>query len=110
MKVMATGSAYVSTCPYESWGITALEALTHGLPLVLVTDSSGTHASQNVAAADSDYVLISKSIKLREFEELLERYRGLSHADRVAISERTKAKHSKASWIAAVSGMFSGLS
>jgi hypothetical protein len=109
MKVMATGSAYVSTCPYESWGITALEALTHGLPLVLVTDSSGTHASQNVAAADSDYVLISKSIKLREFEELLERYRGLSHADRVAISERTKAKHSKASWIAAVSGMFSGL-
>jgi hypothetical protein len=105
MKVLATGSAYVSTCPYESWGITALEALTHGLPLVLVTDGSGTHASQNLVADPDDCVLISKSIKQGEFEGLLERYRGLSYADRVAISQRTKAKHSKANWVAAVSGM-----
>ena len=105
MKALSAGSVYVSTCPYESWGITALEALAHGLPLVLVTDGSGTHASQNVAAADSDYALISKSIKLREFEELLERYRALNHSDRLAISDRTKAKHSKANWISAIRNM-----
>lgn len=107
MRTMAKGGVYVSTCSYESWGITALEALCHGLPLVLRTDKSGTHASQGVAAADGDYRLISDK---KELEGAVMELRDLSHADRVAISQRTKAKHSKANWIVAVSGMFSGLS
>jgi hypothetical protein len=74
--------------------------------LVLRTDKSGTHASQGVAAADSDYRLISDK---KELEGAVTELRDLSYADRVEISERTKAKHSKANWVAAVSGMFSGL-
>lgn len=107
MRTMAKGGVYVSTCSYESWGITALEALCHGLPLVLRTDKSGTHASQGVAAADGDYRLISNT---KELEDAVMELRDLPYADRVAISERTKAKHLKANWIAAVSGMFTGLS
>lgn len=110
MEILKTGSAYVSTCAYESWGITALEALAHGLPLVLITDDFGTHASQSVAAADSDYTLIKKSINRNAFVELLRERRSMSYAERVAISQRTKEKHSKANWIAKVQQMLNVVS
>lgn len=103
MRTMAKGGVYVSTCSYESWGITALEALCHGLPLVLRTDKSGTHASQGVAAADGDCRLISDK---SELEGAVMELRQLTRADRVAISDRTKAKHSKANWVASVQKMF----
>ena len=103
MRTMAKGGVYVSTCSYESWGITALEALCHGLPLVLRTDKSGTHASQGLAAADGDCRLISDK---SELECAVMELRQLTYADRVAISERTKANHSKANWVANVQKMF----
>lgn len=60
-------------------------------------------ASQGVAAADSDYKLISDK---KELEGAVMELRDLSYADRVTISNRTKAKHSKGNWVSSVRKMF----
>ena len=70
---------------------------------MLRTDKSGTHASQGVAAADSDYRLIGDK---KELEGAVMELGQLTHADRVAISNRTKAKHSKENWVSSVQKMF----
>lgn len=110
MDLLAQFGSYVSTCPQESWGITALEALAHGVPLILRVDSSGAHASMDHVDLASDYDIVTGKTTVRDFEGLVRSRLDMSYADRVDLSERTKRKHSKANWIAAVSGMFSGLS
>jgi len=106
MAVMSTGSVYVSTCPVESWGITALEALTRGLPLVLVTDSSGTHGSQAVADRDTDYIMVPTNVKRENLEDAINSLKDLTFDQRCDISNRTKAKHSKENWILNLNNMF----
>jgi hypothetical protein len=106
MNMLSQGKVYVSTCPVESWGITALEALTRGLPLVLVTDSSGTHGSQAVADCANDYVMISTSAKQEELEAAINKFKDLTFEQRLDISNRTKAKHSKANWSRSLNTMF----
>ena len=103
---MATGAVYVSTCPVESWGITALEALTRGLPLVLVTDSSGTHGSQAIAQDPSDYIMVPTNVKPEDLEDAINSLKNLTFEQRLDISNRTKAKHSKENWIRRLNNMF----
>ena len=106
MAIMATGAVYVSTCPVESWGITALEALTRGLPLVLVTDSSGTHGSQAIAQDSSDYIMVPTNVKPDDLEDAINSLKNLTFEQRLDISNRTKAKHSKENWIRRLNNMF----
>ena len=35
MKNLSKSMTYFSTCYHETWGITALEALSHGVPIIL---------------------------------------------------------------------------
>lgn len=106
MAIMTTGCVYVSTCPVESWGITALEALTRGLPLVLVTDSSGTHGSQVIADSPDDYIMVSTSVKCEDLEDAINSLKNLTFEQRCDISNRTKQKHSKENWILNLNNMF----
>jgi hypothetical protein len=106
MSYLSSGKVYVSTCPVESWGITALEALTRGLPLVLVTDSSGTHGSQAVADRDTDYIMVPTNVSNTEFETAINSLKDLTFEQRLDISNRTKAKHSKENWILNLNNMF----
>ena len=106
MAIMTTGSVYVSTCPLESWGITALEALTRGLPLVLVSDSSGTHGSQSVADSPDDYIMVSTSVKQDDLEDAINSFKNLTFEQRCDISNRTKQKHSKERWCESINKMF----
>lgn len=106
MSMLATGKVYVSTCPVESWGITALEALTRGLPLILVTDSTGTHGSQCVADRETDYRMVSTSVSTEELCSVINELKDLTYEQRCDISYRTKQKHSKDNWVANLNKMF----
>jgi hypothetical protein len=106
MNMLCQGKVYVSTCPVESWGITALEALTRGLPLILVTDSSGTHGSQSIVQHPSDYIMVPTNVKQKELEDAINSFKDLTYEQRLDISNRTKAKHSKANWIRSLNNMF----
>lgn len=110
MKLLSQFGCYISTCRNESWGITALEALAHGVPLILRGDAAGTHASASHADIDADYDIYTKGMKPTDLENLIRQRLEMTYADRCDLAARTKAKHSKANWMSAVSGMLTGLS
>ena len=95
LKLMSSAKCYVSTCPVESWGITVLEALLHGLGVIILCDKSGEHSSESIPAKDSHYKLLNKNCSTEELIEELNSF----NIDRLEISEETKKKHSKEKWI-----------
>jgi len=91
METLAKSRTYFSTCPMESWGITALEALSHGVPLILNSKNS-RHASTDICASDTHYKLISDKSELIEAIDLFD------HIDRREIQDMTWEKHQYDNW------------
>ena len=99
MTHVSNSSVFISTWQLESWGITALEALSHGIPTILLTDSSGDHASEHIAAHPDHIIKLKKSSSKKEIVAAIEKLKKYTHQERVEISETTKEKHSKEKWI-----------
>jgi|TARA_Y100000310_G_scaffold344164_1_gene455472 glycosyltransferase involved in cell wall biosynthesis len=95
MKTMSEGACYISTCAIESWGQTCLEALVHGLPVILLSDKSGKHASEIIPADNNHIKILNKNAKPDELAKCIDEFKNLSYEERLAISEATKKKHSK---------------
>ena len=85
---------YFSTCNHETWGITALEALSCGVPLILNGYKDGTHASTIIPADKSHYKIIPTNDK----EELIKAIKSFDKIDRKEIQEKTWEKHNKEKW------------
>ena len=85
---------YFSTCNHETWGITALEALSCGVPLILNGYKDGTHASEIISADKNHYKVIPTDDK----EELIKAIKSFDNVDRKEIQEMTLEKHSKEKW------------
>jgi hypothetical protein len=99
LERMSRGSVFVSTWPLETWGITALESLSHGLPTILLTDKSGHHASEMIAA-DPDHIrLLPKTATPQELEAAVNELKQYSVEKRMEIATMTQAKHSKQAFI-----------
>ena len=99
MKELAKSVCYISTCPHESWGITVLEALAHGVPCILMTtDKSTNHSSAEIAALPSHIKILSKKCSPTELKGVIEEFKSLSFFDRLKISKMTKEKHSEAAF------------
>lgn len=64
---------FVSTCSEESYGITALEALSHGCSIALITNTSNHHSSEIVPARSSHYCNIKGSIGHNDFADLVKK-------------------------------------
>lgn len=94
LLTMSKGGVYVSTCTFESWGITALEALSCGLPLILVTDVSGKHSSMSIPASSNHYKNIPKTIESKELKYIITEMNEISLTDRQNIAKMTQEKHS----------------
>lgn len=95
MVKLSQAKCYVSTCPAESWGITAMEALAHGVPLILVANKSGTHSSASIAASENHYRIVPKGIKPADLAALVKELSGYTYEQRLEISRLTKEKHSQ---------------
>jgi glycosyltransferase involved in cell wall biosynthesis len=98
MKKLSQASCYISTCPVETWGITALEALAHGLPTILVTNSTESHASECIPAINRDVVKVKTTISSSDLEAIVRKLDKTSFQERLEISDRTKEKHSRQAW------------
>lgn len=98
METMSKSGCYVSTCPVETWGITGLEALAHGLPTILVTNSTNTHASECIPYSPDHIVKIKSNAKSEDVVEIIKKLNKISYDQRLEISEKTKEKHSLDSW------------
>lgn len=96
LKLMSTAKSYVSTMPVESWGITCMEALLHGVPVILLCDKNGKHASEIIPAKSTHYVILDKNCTP---EELAGAIKELTYEERIQISWETKKKHSKEKWV-----------
>ena len=97
---IADSTALVMTCTKETFGITALEALSVGTPLIIRTDSTGTHASAEIAVDESHRVLIRKS------EETQSAIDKLVSLDRFSIKQMTQEKYGKDKWVTAYANVF----
>ena len=92
---MARSKTYVSTCSVESWGITAMEALCHGLPLILLVPSMEEfHSSECIPADRFQYTKVLRSVKSGEFQDIVRNVGNISYERRVEISEMNKEKYS----------------
>ncbi|MDP7368834.1 MAG: hypothetical protein QGH83_16445 [Candidatus Pacebacteria bacterium] len=99
LRTMSEASVYVSTMPVESWGITCMEALLHGLPVILFCDKNGRHASEIIPADQHHFERMDKNCTPDELAEAINDYQLYKYDDRVSISEATKKKHSKEKWV-----------
>lgn len=98
MKYISLCGLYLSTWNNESFGITALEALSYGVPLCLISDSNDSHASECIPASPKHFCNIKKNITPAEFHELVKKFR-MSYEQRLEISQMTKDNHSRDKWI-----------
>jgi glycosyltransferase involved in cell wall biosynthesis len=106
LEIMSRGSVFVSTWPLETWGITALEALSHGLPTILLTDKSGRHASEAISADPSHVRCLAKTATKEEFEAVVNELKLYSQEKRREIATMTQVKHSKQAFIDRFTGIF----
>jgi len=91
---IAKCKTYFSTWDKETWGITAMEALSCGIPVILNSDKDGHHASEIIPASESHYIKIPKDDK----DELVKAIKDLKDVDRKEIQEATWEKHSLENW------------
>jgi glycosyltransferase involved in cell wall biosynthesis len=100
LKNISKSRVFVSTWPKESWGITAMESLGCGVPLILLTDSSDEHSSESIAADKSHYIKLNRrKTSTKEFNEAVESLSAYSLEKRKEIYDKTNKKHSKKEWV-----------
>lgn len=84
---------YFSTWNAETWGITAMEALSCGLPVILNCDNDGDHASEIIPAHKSHY----KKIPNNDKSALIDAIDSFD-VDKKEVQEMTWEKHSLDNW------------
>jgi glycosyltransferase involved in cell wall biosynthesis len=107
LEAVSKSSAFVSTWPKESWGITAMEALGCGVPVILLVDDTDTHASESIAADSSHYIKIRKKCSKEEFESAARKAIAIPESKRRDIASMTKRKHSLTNWKLSIDKMIS---
>lgn len=106
MKTLASAGCLISTCPIESWGITTLEALSMGVPVILVTDNTGSHASESIAADTSHFRKVNKNISSEDLAAVVRELGEFSNEKRLEIATMTRQKHSKEEWVKHITDAF----
>lgn len=95
MDELRKSKVYVSTCPSESWGIGALEALERGVPLILRANKE-SHASKEISPNPEFYRLVKNKISSDEMQQHID---DLCKLDRQQIITETYKYHSRQRWI-----------
>lgn len=99
MSHLQNAVASVITCSKETFGITALESLSVGTPILIRPPKVGTHASAEIAASRDHYQLFTGSDIFEQLDKLLK-------VDRNEIKEMTQEKHSQKNWVKTLSNAF----
>ncbi len=96
MEHLSKSMTYFSTMPFETWGITALEALSHGVPIILNAKKM-KHSSESIPASKRHYknILWDKKVGSEQLISAIESFRNM---DRKEIQDMTWDKHSHSEW------------
>ena len=94
LKNISKCRTFFSTWNRETWGITALEALSCGIPVILNTDKDGDHASELIPASPEHF----KKIPDSDGDALVDAINSFQNVDRKEIQEMTWEKHNQQSW------------
>lgn len=97
MDHLSRSGVYLSTCPRETWGITALEAFARGIPVILfrLAANKNKHASEDIAPGPEYFEAMTNKTE-KDFKLAVDK---LLKVDRMELSQKTKEKHSKENWI-----------
>ena len=96
---LSKAKVFISTWDKESWGITAMEALGCGVPVILLTDRTNTHASEIIPADKKHVVKLPRSINSSVLELTIRKLiLSTDQKTRKRISAETKKKHSIRKW------------
>lgn len=97
MDHLSRSGVYLSTCARETWGITALEAFSRGIPVILFRTGSNNHkhASEDISPG-TEYFGVMTNRKEDDFKAVVDKL--LRTVDRNELSQKTKEKHSKENW------------
>ena len=91
VKTISKCKTYFSTMWNETWGITALEALSNGVPIIL-NSKNNSHASTDLCSSNRHYALVSDGVQLASAIDSFE------NIDRKEIQDATWDKHSYDKW------------
>ena len=105
LENVASSRVFVSTCTHESWGITAMEALGCGVPVLLCTDKSGKHSSTAIAADPLHMMKVERSMPDNVFEEHIEALYKITKRHRKDIQEQSIQKHHLNNWRKSIDDM-----
>jgi len=94
MENISKCKTYFSTWDKETWGITSMEALSCGIPIILNSDKDGDHASEIIPAHDSHYIKIPRDDK----DALIKAITSFDKINRKEIQDMTWEKHSLEKW------------
>jgi len=94
MENIAKCKTYFSTWDKETWGITSMEALSCGIPVILNSDKDGDHASEIIPASPNHFKKIPRDDK----DALVSAIKSFDKIDRKEIQEMTWEKHSLENW------------
>ena len=94
MTNLSKCGSYFSTWDKETYGITALESLSCGVPVILNSFKDGTHASEIIPVSKEHYKVIPKDDK----DALISAIKSFKGIDREEIKEMTWEKHNLDSW------------
>jgi len=87
IEELKRSKVYCSTWPKESWGITAMESLACGVPLLLTLDKRGIHASEELSPSKEFYLRIPKKCSSSDFYDAWKKLASFSNSKRVEMSE-----------------------
>lgn len=93
-------NVFYSTWNSETFGITALEAFSRGLP-VICNSKNNSHASECIPQNKDHIILIEK-----DKDQLVEAYQKLKNVDKQSLIDQTYEKHNKDKWISHLSVAF----
>lgn len=103
---ISRSASFMSTCPSESWGISALEAFALGAhPLLVTHEKLSGHSSAAIAASPDHYTTIPRKAKPEEVVEIIRAKSKFSYDARMEMSEMTKEKHSLNKWKGSIETM-----
>ena len=94
IKNISSCRTFFSTWNKETWGITSMEALSCGLPIILNCDKDGDHASEIIPASPNHF----KKIPNNDKQSLIDAIKSFKNIDRKEIQEMTWEKHNQEKW------------
>ena len=98
IDILKKSKVYVSTSFRETWGITTLEALSYGIPVLACVDSKGNGPIHGIPASDDHYDTFRKTDNIDSILEKIEKLTNISDEKRSEIMESNREKHSKHTW------------